>query len=418
MVFRALPSCKRAGVPVANGGAGAFRVKCVDPRCRDFPVHGPCRVNLLLIISLTVLCHAAFHGARVTMSLFALSHGGSPLAVGTLMALTAALPMLFGIASGRWTDRVGSRRPMLLGSSLVFAGALFPAIFPVLPVLFLTAALIGTGMMAVQVALQNAVGSMSRVQDRAQNFSQMALGMSTSTFAGPLLAGFAIDHVDYRATFALLSVLPLVTLGSLWLAPVRLPPPSPHAELHTDRNVFDLLRTRELRRVFIASCLLAMGWDLHTFIVPIFGTQLGLSASQIGAILSAFAAATFIVRVAMRWIARRLTEWQVLTGALFLAAATFMLFPLAHNAMQLTSLSFTLGLALGASQPMVMALVHHITPEGRAGEALGLRTTLMNSSQVALPLVFGAVGAALGMTTVFWSVAMCLGAGGYFTRKR
>jgi MFS family permease len=376
------------------------------------------RVNLFLIISLTVLCHAAFNGTRVAVSLFALSHGSSPFVVGLLMALTAALPMLLGVASGRWTDRVGSRRPMLFGSSLVLAGALLPAIFPALPVLFLSSALIGTGMMATQVALQNAVGELSKVHERAHNFSQMALGMSVSSFAGPLIAGFAIDHFDYRPAFALLAVLPLVTLVSLWLGSVRLPPPSPHAELHTNRNVFDLLKTRELRRVFIASCLLAMGWDLHTFIVPILGTQLGLSASRIGVILSAFALATFTVRVAMRWIARRLTEWQVLTGAMFLAGATYLLFPFAGTAWQLTCLSFTLGLGLGAAQPMVMALMHHITPEGRAGEALGLRTTLMNSSQVALPLVFGAVGAALGMTTVFWSVAMCLGAGGYFTRKR
>jgi MFS family permease len=375
-------------------------------------------VNLLLIIFLSVLCHAAFNGVRVAVSLFALSHGSSPFVVGLLMALTAALPMLFGVASGRWTDRAGSRRPMLLGSGLVLAGALLPAVFPALPVLFLTSALIGTGMMATQVALQNAVGASSAVHERAHNFSQMALGMSISSFAGPLIAGFAIDHFDYRVAFALLAVLPLATLVTLWLGSVRLPPPSPHAELHTDRNVFDLLRTRELRRVFTASCLLAMGWDLHTFIVPILGTQLGLSASQIGAILSAFALATFTIRLAMRWIATRFTEWQVLTGAMFLAGATYLLFPFAGNAWQLTCLSFTLGLGLGAAQPMVMALMHHIAPEGRAGEALGLRTTLMNSSQVALPLVFGAVGAALGMTTVFWSVAVCLGAGGYFTRKR
>jgi MFS family permease len=80
-------------------------------------------------------------------------------------------------------------------------------------------------------------------------------------------------------------------------------------------------------------------------------------------------------------------------------------------------LSFTLGLGLGAAQPMVMALTHRITPEGRVGEALGLRTTLMNSGQVALPLLFGALGAAVGLTTVFWSVAIFLGAGGFLTRR-
>ena len=80
-------------------------------------------------------------------------------------------------------------------------------------------------------------------------------------------------------------------------------------------------------------------------------------------------------------------------------------------------LSFTLGLGLGAAQPMVMALMHRITPEGRAGEALGLRTTLMNSGQVALPLLFGALGAAAGLTAVFWSAAACLGMAGYFSRR-
>jgi MFS family permease len=375
------------------------------------------RVNLLLIIYLTVLCHAAFSGVRIAVSLFALSHGGSPFVVGILMALMAILPMMLGVASGRWTDRVGARRPMVLGATLVLSGALLPALFPILPVLFLTSALIGTGMMATQVALQNAVGELSAPHERAHNFGQMAIGMSLSSFSGPLIAGLAIDHFGYRAAFALLAALPLVAVPMLRLSRVHLPPPSPHAVLHVDRKILDLLRTRELRRVFIASSLLAIGWDLHTFFVPIFGMQIGLSASQIGAILAAFAFATLTIRLAMRWIARRFTEWQVLTRAMFVVAGMYLLFPFAVSAWQLMILSFTLGLGLGAAQPMVMALVHHIVPEGRAGEALGLRTTLINSSQVALPLVFGAVSATLGMTPVFWSVAMCLGAGGYFTRR-
>jgi MFS family permease len=375
------------------------------------------RVNLLLLILLSVLCHAAFHGVRVTVSLFALNNGSSAFTVGALMALMATCPTLLGIAAGRWTDRVGARRPMLCGSILVMLGALLPALAPELPVLFATAALLGTGMMAVQVSLQNAVGELSGIEDRASNFGQMALGMSLSSFAGPLIAGFGIDHLGYRATFGLLATLPVVSVLGLWFKSVRLPPPSPHAGRHGDRNVFDLLKNRALRRVYMASCLLAMGWDLHTFFVPIIGTQRNLSASQIGATLAAFALATFVIRVAMRWIARRFKEWQVLTAVMFLAGATFLLFPFVTTGWQLMSLSFTLGLGLGAAQPMVMALMHRITPEGRAGEALGLRTTLMNSGQVALPLLFGALGAAAGLTAVFWSAAACLGMAGYFSRR-
>ena len=201
------------------------------------------------------------------------------------------------------------------------------------------------------------------------------------------------------------------------LGRVTLPPPSPHAGTHGDRNVFDLLRTKGLRHVMIASCLLAMAWDLHTFFVPIIGTQRGLSASQIGATLSAFALATFVIRLVMGRVARRFREWQVLNGTMFLAGMTYLLFPFIVSGWQLTTLAFVLGLILGAGQPMVMALMHRITPEGRVGEALGLRTTLMNSGQVALPLLFGALGATVGLTTVFWSAAVFLGAGGAITRK-
>ena len=374
-------------------------------------------MNLVLIISLLALCHAALNGMRIAVSLFALSHGGSAFIVGLLMSLTAILPMLLGVASGRWTDRIGARRPILVGASSVLAGALVPALFPGIPALFVTSVFIGTGFMAAQVAMQNAIGALSEPHERARNFGRMSVGMSISSFTGPLIAGLAIDHLGYRPAFAILALFPLGALLLLWRGRIRLPPPSPHAGQHLDRNVLDLLRKRELRRLFVVSTLLAMGWDLHSFFVPIFGTKLGLSASEIGVVLATFGTATFLIRLAMRWIAGRYAEWQVLTSVMFLAGGMYLLFPFAVATWQLMILSFSLGLALGAAQPMVMALMHHVTPLGRAGEAIGLRTTLINSSSVALPLVFGAVGAAVGLTPVFWAAAFCLGTGGYLTRR-
>ena len=81
-----------------------------------------------------------------------------------------------------------------------------------------------------------------------------------------------------------------------------------------------LFRNRHLKRVFIVNALLSMAWDLHTFFIPIYGATIGLSASRIGMILAAFAAATFAVRLMMPWIARRASEFEVLTAALFVAA--------------------------------------------------------------------------------------------------
>jgi predicted MFS family arabinose efflux permease len=204
----------------------------------------------------------------------------------------------------------------------------------------------------------------------------------------------------------------LVALGLLLSQRRQLPDRRGEAQAPAERAFFDLLRHRPVRNVLIASGLISMSWDLQTFMVPVYGTRIGLSASQIGLVLGSFAAATFIIRLAMPAISRTWREWQVLTFTLFTGAAAFALIPLFSGLVPLMACAFLLGLGLGSAQPNVMSLLHARTPEGRVGEALGLRTTIMNSSHVALPLVFGAFGAVLGAGVVFWLMALMLAGGG------
>jgi hypothetical protein len=54
-------------------------------------------MTLYLIAALTILLHLAFAGARVTISLFALSLGATTFTVGVVMALFALVPMLIAV---------------------------------------------------------------------------------------------------------------------------------------------------------------------------------------------------------------------------------------------------------------------------------------------------------------------------------
>src|SRR5207253_5680900 len=117
-------------------------------------------------------------------------------------------------------------------------------------------------------------------------------------------------------------------------------------------------------------------------------------------------------------IARSFSEFRVLPTALFVAGATYALFPLVERVGSLMMLSFTLGLALGSAQPMVMSLLHSMAPAGRMGEAAGVRMTIVNASTFAVPLLFGAVGSTLGLAPMFWSVGAALAGGGVLTRRR
>lgn len=369
-----------------------------------------------VLIALGIANHVVLTGSRVVVSLDALALGASAATVGSLLALFALLPMFFAIPAGRLADRVGVRGPMLAGSIGMASAALVATLVPGLAALFVTAVLAGVSFMAFQVAAQYATGEMGPPGARTRNFGLLALGYSTSSIAGPLIAGFVIDHAGHRAAFGVLALFPLVPIAVLAANRVRLPGPHPERAAHARMRTVDLIASPELRRVFVINGMIALAWELHTLFVPIYGNAIGVSASGIGLILAAFAAATFTIRLSMPLIARRIPEHRVLTSALYLAAFVYLLIPFSRNVPTLMLLSFCLGLGLGVGQPMVMALLHSLAPPGRMGEAAGVRMSLINSMAVAVPLVFGAVGGSIGLSPVLWSVGVFLATGGWLTR--
>jgi MFS family permease len=373
--------------------------------------------NFGILIGVGIANHIVLAGSRVAVTLYALSLGAGTATVGLLMALFALLPMFLAIPSGRLTDRIGVRKPMLVGSCGIALGAGAAFAVPGLPSLFVAAVLIGVSFMAFQVATQYTTGELGGPTARVRNFGLLALGYSVSSIAGPLTAGFVIDHFGFRATFALLMLLPLVPVTVLAGGHLRLPGPHPAHAAHPLSHALDLITHVELRRVFVINSLLTMAWEIHTIFVPIYGNSIGLSASMIGAILAAFGSATFVVRLAMPVITRRLTEHQVLTAALFIGGLVYIAIPFSRNVGTLMALSFCLGLGLGSGQPMVMALLHSHAPPGRMGEAAGVRMSLINSMAVAVPLLFGAMGSAFGVAPVLWSVGVFLATGGWLTRR-
>jgi len=368
-------------------------------------------------VLLTVLSHAGFVGSRITMSLAAISQGGSPLSVGLLMSLYAVIPMLLAVQAGRLVDRVGAFRPIVIAGTVMAAAMIAPFVSHALPVLFVSAAVVGSAFMMQHIALNHVIGSIGDPSERPVNFSWFALGYSTSGFLGPLFAGFAVDLVGHGTAFLLLALPPAAgTVLLLWKRGV---PPAAAEQKHAEnRSIVDLLKNPRLLPVFLFSGLLASGWDMYGFVIPIYGTSIGLSASTIGIVMSSFALATFVVRLFMPTLSRRLSEWTVVATALAVAGIAYALFPFARQAPLLIALSFLLGLGLGCAQPMIMAALYAASPPGRQGEVVGMRTTMINASTTFMPLAFGALGTALGIGPILWAMALALVTGSFLARRQ
>jgi MFS family permease len=386
---------------------------------RGYNQHFPGRADLSirLLVFLTILAHLSFSGFRVVLSLMAIHQEASPFIVGVLMSLLTVIAMLFAMRWGRWVDRVGVRVPMLAGVAAIFAAMLLVWAVPRLETLFVASPLAGSGFFLYHIAAGQAAAVIGRPEDRVKNFSLLALAFSTSGFLGPMLAGFSIDGIGHANAMLALSAGALVNLVVLAARHVGVQRHGPAAVHEGKRSLSELLRIPGFRLVFIVSGTLSMTWDMFAFVIPIYGSQLGLSASTIGVILGAFGSAVFVVRLALPLVAHRLDEWRMLIAAMLLSGATLLAFPLVSGVPLLMALSFLLGIGLGGTQPFIMALLYEKAPAGRGAEVLSMRTWVINFCQTSVPLASGALGAALGMLPVFWVMGASLAVAGWFAAR-
>jgi predicted MFS family arabinose efflux permease len=370
---------------------------------------------IYLIVVTCVLIHAGFGGAKVALPLHALSLGVDAFSVGVIMALWALCPMLIALSVGRLVDRIGPRVPMLVGTIGVVGALLVPYFFPGVTSLYVQALVVGTAFQFFFVPTQGITGALGGPEDRARNYSLLAVGFSIASFLGPLIAGFSIDYLGYQTAYLTLAVCPAIAVVLLWFKGGMLPKAAVAAGGDQKKSSsFALLRNAKLRNAIIASGLISVGWDLYLFFFPIYGHSIGLSASAIGVIISMFAAAVFAIRVALPALARKWSEFQILLRAIGFAGAALLLFPLFQNPFLLAAASFVLGLGCGVGQPMSMSLIYSLSPPGRASEGAGLRVTFNHFTHLVVPLAFGGIGTAFGFAPVFFSCSALLLGGSWY----
>lgn len=369
-------------------------------------------MSVYLTVLLSVLNQIGLKGSKMLVALYAIEFHSSPFTIGLLISMYAIFPLLLAVYAGRVSDRFGVRWPLVLGSLGMASSMLIPALFPSMPALFLSAAMVGIANIFFHVASHNLVGSLGEAHVRTSNFGTFSLGAAISGMIGPMLVGFMVDRAGYAMTYYTLAAIAIIPgiylLGHAGFIPVRLTGEDP---LRTG-GVRDLLAIRLLRNTLLTSGVILTGIDLFNFYMPIHGRAIGLSASVIGMIIGMQAAAAFVVRLWMPWLARRYGEMRVLTGSLLMAGMTFLLFPAFADPLVLAAISFLLGLGLGCGQPLSIILTYSHSPPGRAGEALGLRLTVNKFTQIMVPLIFGSLGSAFGVYPIFWSSAVLLLAGG------
>nr|WP_255719387.1 MFS transporter [Pelomonas sp. P8] len=363
-----------------------------------------------------ICVHACMATTRVTASLWVLNQGYGEASVGLLLSLFAVAPIVLSLWAGRLADRHGLHRPVGVGVTLAFTGALLALAVQQLWAIAVGCLLCGGAVAMAGVAMQREAGLMAEEPGELKKiFSWMALGPAMSNALSPIVAGLLIDHAGMTAAFGFAAVLPLLA----WALATRVPrnPPPVYTRSFRQPAAWDLFRLPAYRRLLIVNLALSAGWDAHSFVVPVVGHARGLSASSIGLVLGSFAVAATVVRLAIVRFADDLDEARALRAAMSVAMLTFAAYAWLPGTAGLICGSALLGVALGSVQPMILAMLHRATPPERHGQALGLRMLTVNSATVAMPACFGMLAAATALAAPMWLMASVLLAAQWVARR-
>ena len=378
------------------------------------------RARLYLILFNSTLIITAFMGSRVVVPLLAIRLGASTATVGVLMSLFAILPMFLSLRTGRWIDRVGAGLPMIVSSASISLLLVASYFAPTLWMLCVLSGGVGLAVAVFSISSVSLAGAIGTPKGRTAVFSWLALAGATGTFFGSVIAGYLTDAFGHAVAFAGLALAPATVCGLI--SGLRLSRPArvrPQAARPAGKSrVWDLLRVPNVRAALLVGAIMGTSWDVYAFLVPVYGTSIGLSAADIGNIMGASGIAMFLVRLCMPLMTRLVTEWQMVVASFALCGAVFLVFPFASTLFILVGLSFVFCLAFGAVQPIVNALLVNAAPAGRVAEASGMRSTVQNGLHTLMPALFGVLGAALGVLPVFWSMGALLGVGSWLSKTR
>ncbi len=362
-------------------------------------------ILLIQFLSFTVVM-----GSRTIFSLTALEFGATEFEVGTLAAANQAPALLFSFLIGLMADRFSARVLFLAGFACGALGIALAAAHSTIPVFYVASALGGIWSAFLVVLIQRLVGLLSTRESMARNFSNQAMMNSLSGISGPIMAGYAIEHLGHaQAVGALLPVLLLI--GILLVAGLRLLPGAPQRGTARDTAAAPL--DRSLVRIMLISSAVQLAMELFPFYVTLHGHALGMSASAIGFAISSSSVVSLTVRIILPRIVKRYGEERMLSSALYVAAAAFALLPFSSSAGAMVAVALLLGVGMAFGGPLVLMLVYKGVARERAGAAIGLRMTANGATRVCVPPLFGAL---VGMTNLFGVAlftAVLVGASGW-----
>ncbi|WP_436902329.1 MFS transporter [Halovenus halobia] len=334
--------------------------------------------------------------------------GVSESLAGLIITTHGALIVLVSPIAGTIIDRVGPRRPYIVGLLLYGVGGgagLFVDSF--LPLLLSRAAL-GVGVAFIYTGLTVLIYRIYQGQRMDRVLGLRSSANSVGAVIWPLLGG-ALGALTWQAPFGV--YLLAVPLGVL--AVVTIPEPSSDDSDETDesgglREVVGVVRNRP---GILSVYLLYFGANALLYSIVVFYPQLlnglGVTSSVgISLYLSANGLAGGITAAGYDRLLGRTTRIRLVGTALLLWSLGFASATLATSALTAVPAVVAFGLGLGVVFPSAFSWIEALAPADKQGQFSSYLASAGYTGQFLSPVLFSPLLPALGIRGVFGAAAL------------
>jgi len=361
---------------------------------------------------------ASIYVMRPMITYRAIENGASGFEIGLIASIYALLPLLVAVPMGRWVGRLGEIPLLVIGSlAFIVLGISLAFLNDVLAIAAATA-IAGVAHLANVAASQAMVASRSPNHLQDQNFGYFSFSTSLGHTLGPLAGGFIAGSAGvlpksstsafiFAAVLAALSLMPFLVFKGL--QQVR---SAEERAAAASIKARDVMKRPGIKPAIWTSLAVASTNDVLVVILPLVGTEYGISPVVIGAILSIRSGAAMISRFFLGKSTAKLGSARVMNYSIFIAAVLLFAAVYARTPLTLGAAMAAIGFLLGMGQPLTMSIVSKKTPIEERAMAISIRLFGNRFGQFLVPMGAGALAAPFGSGAVFAGLATLIASAG------
>ncbi len=361
---------------------------------------------------------ASIYVMRPMITYRAIENGASGFEIGLIASIYALLPLLVAVPMGRWVGRLGEIPLLVIGSlAFIVLGISLAFLNDVIAIAAATA-IAGVAHLANVAASQAMVASRSPNHLQDQNFGYFSFSTSLGHTLGPLAGGFIAGSAGVLPKSSTSAFIFAAVLASLSLVPFLIFRGLQQVRSAEERAAAASMKARDVMKrpgikpAIWTSLAVASTNDVLVVILPLVGTEYGISPVVIGAILSIRSGAAMISRFFLGKSTAKLGSARVMNYSIFIAAVLLFAAVYARTPLTLGASMAAIGFLLGMGQPLTMSIVSKKTPIEERAMAISIRLFGNRFGQFLVPMGAGALAAPFGSGAVFAGLATLITSAG------